>query len=1817
VSPQSQKRTGWPWVLGFTGVVTVLLVTGVGLLADLPGPKPDLDVRVDSFKPQGVTDPSVNITVTFTNALVSVDSLSRPTGLVPVEITPDVEGLARWTAPDKLTIYPGRPLEPATEYRATVKAGSGFVNGNAIKRDEHFSFRTPPLAIEIARYQAQRSREHNRKARLVFDLDFNYPVSRERLRDALAVVGRDNASKSGLSVIWVDTTVDGTRVPEQARQYRLATELFDLRDGEQKYQLVIDRGLHCVNCGSGLAVDYTYTMAVPPNPSLDLRVDEVRAERAGRQGTILALFSSPVPVDEAREYIRIEPAVPFSVESHWRGLRLRGDFSPGATYKVVVTPGIMSANGELMQRGFSLSVVMGDLRPEIRFTSPGLYVPRDGSRLLEISTVNIDTLSIEVSQVFANNVVTYLATGADSRRGGYGAVPAYGRSTFVHDFPLESRKNQELISTIDLGTIIGDTLQGVFVVTARGGNSRWINDTRHVLITDIGIMARMSGCFLMVWANSLSQAEPVGKAQVKLFSRNNQLLVQGKTNSKGVVVFPDIGDQVEGYQPFLVTVEKDSDLSYLRLDNSRLAISDFDVSGRPFLTDGYEAFLYLDRGVFRPGDTVRLVSLVRGESGAMPSGFPYLLRIVDPRGRLFREYRISTEQAMTSVDIAMPADVPTGKYAATAYLTDSLVLGRTEFLVEEFVPDRIKVEVRNDRPDYGVGDTMMIEVSGQMLYGAPAAGLKVTSEIALTPTDFRPHGYSSFLFSFPDNEASVRRISLGDARLSDSGTVTLQHIVGPGHRPPSALTAQVWATVSETGGRAVSSYTESKVYPYRRFVGIKANVSGYARTGEPVSAELVVLRPDGTATTADSILVSFARLVFNSMLQKQPDGSYRFISERSEEVIDSAWLTVGPDGARVAFTPVDYGRYRITARDAVGGHSAAVEFFASGWGRVPWSMEEPDRLQLDLDQADYTCGTTARLQIRAPFSGRLLVTVENQTVQDYMVVDLPENTGEIELPVKREYAPNVYVSATLIRPASTIGRGMPARAYGLIPLKVTAEERRLGVTVTVPDEIRPNSDLRFQVRTTGSGNTRLTVAAVDAGILQLTGFETPDPFGFFCGKRRPALDGYDLYSLVYPESDRAASHLSPPGGQADFRSKQHLNPFQARRINVVALWSGVMKADSTGLAEASLPVPQFNGQLAVMAVATDGDRFGSGSASVTVREPIILQESFPRFVAPGDRVRGIVTVFNGLDSAAVITVEAKFRGQAELTDVKSRSFRLEAGQQQTVEFPFAGLSKPGKVDVSLLARAGTEESRARFELANRPASPLLTRYGSGVVTGDSTVAFTLPDEWVNGTARYVLRTSSLSALQMTRNIEYLLSYPYGCVEQTTSRLFPLLYFEDLAKVVRPELLGGKGHEYFLAEGIERLLRFQQADGGFAYWPGSSTVHHWSSIYAAHFLVEAKLAGYDIDKSGYRRALQFLENIARDRNYSDIDTGQRIYACLALAKAGKLDNKLFNYLSGINVGELPGYAAYQLASALALAGDVTAARAIVPFEIQPDLTDPESGGNFSSGVRTDAILLDLLVQIDPQNPSAAVLARSLLERARIARWYNTQETAFALMALGKYFGRIDEVDFSGEIAIEGQDSHRIDQADFVLAADNLGGRRIEISLDGKGPCFYYWQASGVPVKAGEPQYERGISVRREYLDASGNPVDLQNIGLGTQLVGHVAATSIDRGLENVVIADLLPAGFEIENPRLISTPLMPWLPSNPAKADYQDIRDDRVLMFVNLPAGRTLHFYYGLRTVSAGDFVVPPVAAECMYNPLVAGAGSSDRVVVTRSDDENQ
>jgi len=612
---------------------------------------------------------------------------------------------------------------------------------------------------------------------------------------------------------------------------------------------------------------------------------------------------------------------------------------------------------------------------------------------------------------------------------------------------------------------------------------------------------------------------------------------------------------------------------------------------------------------------------------------------------------------------------------------------------------------------------------------------------------------------------------------------------------------------------------------------------------------------------------------------------------------------------------------------------------------------------------------------------------------------------------------------------------------------------------------------------------------------------------------------------------------------------RHLNPITARRVKSVALWSGVVSTDEQGKASVNFTLPEFNGKLVIMAIAAQNERFGSSSKEMLVRDKIVVQENFPRFISPYDVFDGMVTLFNNTGAKADITVSAAITGPVELISPASTTVTLDNNREGTAVFKMRGTPAPGTVSVVITAKSGEEQSVVTVEMPNRPAVPILTLHGSGVVTNTTPAEFIYPNGWLAGTDQYELRTSSMPVTSLAKNVQYLLSYPYGCVEQTTSRLFPLLYYNDLVKVVEPRLFGGKGQDYFVNEGILKLTTMYLPDRTFAFWPGGTTGNNWSTIYASHFLSEAARAGYFVDPKLLDQIYDQLNQMAqgkRSRNLTDV---HRIYAAYVLAKAGKLEQRVVSYLKTIDPNGLQPYSRYQLAGALGLSGNMPQATQLIPVSVQPNLFEPETGGDFNSGVRTDAILLETLLEILPDHPSVAVLAKSLLERAQANEWYTTQDNAFALLALGKYFKRQSSFGYTGTVTVEGDKSYPMDSSGFKLTRKDLANKKVKLNVNqGSGTCFYYWQASGIPASNVAPEFDKGIKVRREYLDEDARPIDPRAVKVGMRIVCVVTVEAVDKDLYNVVVNDLLPAGLEIENPRLKTSPRLSWIPNASAPID---------------------------------------------------------------------
>jgi len=1816
-------------------LAAAIIISGAGVAVDLlasgPQTEPDLNVRVTDFYPQGDVERQMNITVKFSRDMVPEDSLDKAVLEPPIEFDPPLPGLARWIEKNMLRFYPDQSLKPATTYEAKVKSEEKFLYGNRINDKSIFAFRTPPLVVLKKTSEIQvLDDDKPGYARLDIGFFFNYPVNVEQALKLISITGDKNAeiAKPSIDLNYLTDeyreTSSGGKIVQYAGGIIIRTQPIRLSNLKQSYRIILNKGLECRECTDPLLDNFEKIIYL--ESSERLRVENFYANTAGEFGYISIRFNGPIGGKDLVDYIKIDPELPVTSEARGSTLNIRGNFLPGKTYEVTLSKGLPGIRGLGLADEFSTKIRIPDLKPAVKFTSTGVYLPREGAKLLELETTNIDEISVEVGQIFSNNIV-YEMTSQGNYNNRYNSdLSKVGRKFFEKNKKLNGEFNKPLTTTIDIGGIIGDTTKGIFKISARNKEGRWTQDTRMVMMTDIGISARLSDDYLMVWANSLADASPVSKATVELISKNNQILVSGKTDSRGIAIFKNIKDKLEGFEPFLITVTDKDDMSYLKFAECLLPTSDFEIKGRPYLTSGYDAFMYPDRGVYRPGETAHITCVVRGPDGTTPPQFPYFITIYDPGQREFQKFRMQNEgTGLVSIDLEIPDFAKTGKYRIVSHIGDDMNIGTTEILVEEFMPDRIRVDVTTDKTAYFTGDSMKINVTGNYFFGAPAAGHKVSGRMTIDSYQFQSPKHTKYTFADTDRKFTGININLPDKILDDSGAYTYAQEISADLTPPSALKATVVVSVSEPGGRAVNAATSALIHPYTRYIGMRAEFEGYAKRGEPCDIDLIALTSDGAPTAIDSIKVLFYRVIYNSVLRDNGRGYYRYVSEETLQPADSLKINLPVAGKKVSFTPPDYGKYKIVVIDPTGGHQASLSFYASGWGYAPWSMENPDRVDIDLDRESYKPGDEATIQIRSPFGGKLLLTIEKDNVLDCITYEMKENTAEFTIPVKKDFFPNAYITATVIKKATDVDKASPARAFGVAPIMLDKKQKAITLNIDAPEVIRPKSKVAVNIDAGTQGVTELTVAAVDAGILRLTGFATPDPLEYYYGKRMLHLKPYDIYSFIYPEVERAESHLSPAGGAGlalsevmtpdlfDNSRQRHLNPFKARRVKPVALWSGIVKTDVNGKAHVEFDIPEFNGSLVVMAVGVRDDKFGSASKNIIVRDDIIIQESFPRFVSPGDAFDGLVTLFNNTGGTADVDITLACDGPLEIASGATQKVRIQDNSEASVTFKLKARQRAGTIACRLTASSDTSRSVVNFELPNRPGMPLESKYGSGSIAAGSTAVIDIPGDWIETTDQYVIQTSSFAAAQFSREIDYLVRYPYGCLEQTTSRLFPLLYFNDLARFVQPEIFDSRGPDYFIREGILRLSGMMRGDGNFIFWPGGNIFNQWASIYASHFMVEAYSNGYLIEKNTYNNIIDNLRDIARGKKTDNgIGDPERIYAAYVLARAGKMENRIINYLKGLYTLDLPAYSRYQLAGTLAMSGDRQSALALLPESVQPDIYDPETGGRFDSGVRTNAILLEVMNDIDPTSPSCAALAKSLIEDAHVGRWYTTQATAYALMALGKYLKGQEKPDFTGQLFIAGDSTYSIGTDDFRIIRNDIGGKEVNLSIEGKGTCFYNWQVNGVPSEGAPDEYSRGISITREYLDAEGNPLDINIVALGDQVVCRIAASASSQRLENVVISDLLPAGFEVENPRLETAPKMSWIPKgNIGAFDYKDIRDDRLLLFTTLNPGKKQEFYYSLRAISAGKFNIPPIAAECMYNPMIAGASSSGVLIIKK------
>lgn len=1779
---------------GALGVLTLTALITLGTLADNA-------VRVVKMTPNGEVMTKTNLVFYFSSDVVPKSRVGKLTATNKLRFRPAIPGKIRWETPRRLKFYPEVALQPSTAYTVEFMPDIASELKKTLGSERILKFTTERFRVTESSLNFVYNPKRKKGILFQARLNFNYPVSAESLRRQLSVGFADTNQPIRFNV----------RMSNGGREALVTTGLLQRGNTARKIEISLPEGFLCL--GGTIGLKNRYGDSTEFRERRALTIVETDTQTEGRNAIVIRC-SEPPDSEVLDNFVSIKPAVKVRMSVNGESIILSGDkLKAGRTYEVRIAKGLPALNGHPLERDVVDSVTFPDLEPSVAFNSPGRYLSMRGNLNLGIETVNVSQVEVEITKIFANNIVAYLGASCESDEGDSYSLSRMGRVLDRQTMAVRNVENEFVTTPLNLRSFISDKRRGIFRIMVCDPENRWRQSTKMVIVTDLGLLVKKGPDEMMVWVNSLEDLKPKAGVRVSVISLNNQELLVGETDAQGVVRFQNLRRQIQDFNPYLVVAEEGDDLSFVNLEDSLIDKTDFPTEGRQHLSEGYEAFLYTDRGVYRPGEQTNLVAVVRGANAATPPEFPVRLEVIGPDGMVFREYADNTKNdGLCQFKIDLPDYARTGGYTASLYVAKQSI-GSISFNVEEFMPDRIKVETFTDKERYYRGDAATIKVRGMNLYGPPATGRRVDLSVRLEPVPFTTPLYRSFDFGSPGDDARAIEETLGQDALDMKGEAEFNYDFPDNLTPLCMVRGVFQSTVTEDGGRSVSSFKTVEYHPRRGYIGLKRGGDYYAKTGEAYPVRVVEVTPEGKPVKDATLTVEVYKVTWNSIYRRDSDGHYTYHTEREEDLLGTSSLKLGDGETTYTYRPQDWGCYKVVFIDPATRARNVMEFYASGWGYAPWAMDHPDRVQLDLDKASYTSGQTATLQIKAPFSGRALVTVEREKVYDVMVVDLKENTGVVSIPVKAEYLPNVYVSVEVIRATKKLDKRAPTRAFGTVPLTMDSSSRKLDLRIDAAEEIRPNQEVEVTVTTNGGQKaTYITLAAVDEGILQLTEFETPNPMGFFYGKRALNLDTHDLYGMLLPEVEGVQLPDSPGGDEGERIRRKNLNPVSTRRVKPVSLWSGVVKPDGQGKARIRLKIPQFNGTLRLMAVGMSGPNFGSATQKMLVRDPIVLTSTFPRFAAPGDRFVIPVSVFNGTGREGAVELKLTATGPVDIDGHDVKRFSLKEKEEKAAHFAAVAKDATGACQFKVEAVLNGEKTTEITELAVRPAQPYITKAIAGTTTTKKPTVISFDGTWLPGTGETTLYLAPLPGLRYAGSLRFLLSYPYGCVEQTTSKVFPLLYFADLAGVVQPELSGKGKAEYYVNQGIVKLESMQNRDGGFSYWPGMDWSCPWSSIYAAHFLVEARKAGYTVSDRVYNRMTGFLNKIGRARTDNAWDLERRVYALYVLALAGKPQLSSMAYVKGQKIGDLHADSRMHLAAAYYYAGDKKTARELMPAVFAVSSGRRDTGRNYYSAQRVDAIALGLLADIDPSHAAIPKLVQRLSDGLRAEHWGTTQENAFAFMALGKlYKKKTQNTVYTGEVLVNGTTIASFDHKSPKRISDaRLKKGKVTIKIEGSGECYYYAESSGVPMTT-VSEVDKGIAVRREIFDRDGKKVNLNEVKQGDLLVVRIAIKTSEDNMENVVIADLLPSGLEIENPRLASSAKIGWLSRDTFTPSYMDIRDDRLLLFASFNEASTYNFYYAVRAVSCGSFTLPPIKAECMYEPEIVSIKLGGKIQIEK------
>jgi len=1858
--------------------------------ADNQEPAGELKISFTSPKGQtGEANESESVIVIFDHPMIPLSALPPENGPRLIKFEPSIAGKFRWLNPKTISFSPEKPFPFASVIQARIPAGTRSFEGYELRQDHSWTFNTirPRIVKHFPR---------NKQQWIELDTDIllilNMPMDKNKAAEFISIIGVDekgNESELEFSLKFPSSKSLQDNELDIPREHVLQINTAHQLKPELQYFIEIKSGLRAKKGELGLEKSKIFEFRTFKS----FKFLKLNTNKPHNPLDALPFrFSNPVVYKELVKHIHFEPELNISeYYSDWdqdnSSLWLSLPLEPETEYRLRIDPELSDRFGNKLEKEVVLTFRTSPYSSSIDMTSGHGIVESYGDLKYPLYAVNADKVVVQVARLEKNQVIPLLQT--EDLFWSRNNVQKKGFYQHRETMPLNRTRNQREIFPLELNRFLTGTNGLVFIQLDTFSNEEWSRYPKSFLqVTKIGISAKYSPENNVIWVTDLKDGLPIAEALVEIRDDKNRIRWQGRTNTDGKAVSPgwkhlDIKSRDEWSKPRQwIMVQKGTDIAFTSSEWEtgvypyRFDIS-YDWNPEP---EHMRGFMFSERGIYRAGETINIKGILREQSKdgwILPQMQEVACDVRDPFNKsIFRENIRLDEFGSFAAEIVSSETAALGNYQITTTVsgnkqTSAKTTFYASFRLEAFRPAEFEVHLRTPQESFVFGDEYKAELRADYLFGGAMSSQKIKWHLRLNSTGYAPPGYTDYIFGnqvdrwLDSDRETSRLLSSGEQMLDKQGKFILKTKLVPEKETDSVL-ASLEATVQGPNRRSVSSRIQAIVHKGSYYIGFKPESRFISQT-ENFICQVLSVRPEGTVFPGRKIKLTLLRREWHSVRKAEMGGRFRWISEKKDFTIESRSVKTTDSPLTESFLPEKAGYYilRAEGKDGKGNSiSTASYFYVTGKDYIPWERQDDDAIELVADKTSYRPGDTARIMVKSPFEqAKALISIEREHILDSWVLDIIGSSQQIDIPIKSEHLPNIYISVLLVHGRSSDEKadkdqdlGKPSFKIGYVKLNVDPAEKRLNVFISeLRNNYAPGDEVFFKLNVADSNSagapSSVAVAVVDVGVLNLIGYRTPDPFSVFY--RQKPLSVQTSETRHHVVGLRAYGEKGDEAGGGAGGARKAGVPMSLSEVDLrgdfrfTAYWNPNVLTDSAGEASVSFKLPDNLTTFRIMAVAQTSDsRFGRTESAFKVSKPLLMQPSLPRFARIGDEFSaGVVLHNNSLESEKIL-VDCKAAGITLTDNNATRSIHLKPGESQEVRFTFKA-EVLGTASFDFRAKMAQASDGVQITIPIQLPRPSETVALFNSTTESIEEKIRLPENVYSELSKIEFRAASTALSGLKGSLDYLKNYPYMCLEQRLSALLPFLTAGDIIIDFKLSDMNKKEILEYVNTAVKELYSYQKDNGGFALWPDSQYISPFNSCYAAFTLAQARDSGYQLDEAKLSDLIRFLQNLVRGRvkrtsfpyNESSWNT-TKAFALYCLALFDQPQPAFVEQLFSQRV-QLSLFGKTMLLKALfhskgGLSSQTTLVQELMNLiKVSPTLAHFEeqaarkSGWIYSSNIRTTALILQSLLEVGSEHTLIPAIARWLVERKKAGGWISTQDNVYAFFALNEYYRSYEnerpefkvEVSLAGKMLFEeffSAAKHSLISQEFSLKAypaDKI--LPLNIQKTGPGMLYYETRLNYTPAHKLNARDE-GFTVYKKFLDMQGKPITKFKAG---ELIVVSLQIIIPQERLFVVINDPLPAGLEAVNPAFQTSSRerfqsLSRLSVNRGNKwwvgfNHIEIHDDRVLLFADsLSTGIHTHSYLA-RALTFGTFLTPGTHAEEMYSPEVFGRSQEEVIKILK------